>query len=114
MVDYIVDHPTNTFTMVVLFTATLAWLWRIIHPYPWKPLRGRGTVKALWQGFIYADQPRNKLITKLYDQLLSVPKQLNHTSPMVRTPRISYSFTPPPFQHVFGWLLCINFLIRSN
>jgi hypothetical protein len=34
MVDYIVDHPTNTFTMVVLFAATVAWLWRIIHPYP--------------------------------------------------------------------------------
>ncbi len=64
--------------------------------------------------FIYANQPRNKLITKLYDQFLLVPKQLNYASPMVHTDRMSYSFPPPPFQHVFGWLLCINIPIRSN
>ena len=77
MVDYIVDHPTNTFTMVVLFAATVAWLWRIIHPYPWKPIRGRGTVKALWQGFIYADQPRNKLIS---NQLVNIDRDKGQIS----------------------------------
>jgi hypothetical protein len=39
MVNYIVDPPTNTFTVVVLFVATVAWLWQISHPYPWEPLQ---------------------------------------------------------------------------
>jgi hypothetical protein len=38
MVDYLVDHPTNHITMVVPFTATAAWLWQIIKPYPREPL----------------------------------------------------------------------------
>jgi hypothetical protein len=38
MVNYLVDHPTNHITMVVLFTATAAWLWKISKPYLQEPL----------------------------------------------------------------------------
>ena len=33
-----VDHPLNTFIMVVPFAVIAAWLWGMSHPYPWEPL----------------------------------------------------------------------------
>jgi hypothetical protein len=39
MVDCLVDHPTNHTTMVELFAATAAWMWRISPPHPQEPLR---------------------------------------------------------------------------
>jgi hypothetical protein len=48
LVDCLINHPTNTITMVVLFAATGAWLWRIGHPYtPWS-LFGRGSARAVF------------------------------------------------------------------
>jgi IS30 family transposase len=44
MVAHLVDLPTSTITMdhgtmLVMFTAIAAWLWRIHHPYPQEPLQ---------------------------------------------------------------------------
>jgi hypothetical protein len=39
MVDYIIDHPASTITMVLPFAATVAWLWQISQPYLWEPLQ---------------------------------------------------------------------------
>jgi hypothetical protein len=43
MINYLINHPTNTFTMVVPFTATAAWLWQISDPYLWER-------EPLWKG----------------------------------------------------------------
>jgi hypothetical protein len=48
MVGCLVDHPTNTITMVVPFAATAAWLWRISHPYLFK----KGRARAVFEGFV--------------------------------------------------------------
>jgi hypothetical protein len=50
MVDYLVNHPTKTTTMVVPFAATAAWLWRISHPYSREPL-SKGPGEAAIEGF---------------------------------------------------------------
>jgi hypothetical protein len=51
MVCNLVDHPTNHITMVVLFTATAAWLWKISKPYPGS-LFGRGWARVVFVGFV--------------------------------------------------------------
>jgi len=38
MVGCLIDNP-NTITMVVLFVASVAWLWRSSHPHPMEPLQ---------------------------------------------------------------------------
>jgi len=38
MVGCLVDHPTNTITLVVPFATTVAQQWRINQPYPWELL----------------------------------------------------------------------------
>jgi hypothetical protein len=50
MVDRLVNHPTNTITMVAPFAATAAWLWQISQPYPRDPLR-KGWGEGDMQGF---------------------------------------------------------------
>jgi hypothetical protein len=34
MVNRLVNHPSNTITMVAPFAVTAAWLWQISQPYP--------------------------------------------------------------------------------
>jgi hypothetical protein len=49
MVGCLVDHPTNTITMVVPFAATATWLWQISHSYHREPLQkgyGKGGVRG--------------------------------------------------------------------
>ncbi len=65
MVDRLVDHPTNTITMVAPFAATAAWLWQISQPYPWEPLRkglGEGDVRGFYLICLIGQE---KIITKL-------------------------------------------------
>jgi hypothetical protein len=51
MVNYLIEHPTNTITMVILFDTTVAWLWQISLPHLQVPLRkglGEGGVAGFY------------------------------------------------------------------
>ena len=64
---------------------------------------------------IYANRPRNKLITKLYN-CISILNPLNFYGPTsftVYTARTSYPFPPLSFLHVFGWLLSTNVVYQQ-
>jgi hypothetical protein len=39
IINYLINHPTNTITMMVPFAATAAWIQWMSPPHPWEPLQ---------------------------------------------------------------------------
>jgi hypothetical protein len=50
MVNYLIDHPSNTITVMVPFDATGAWLWQTNPPHPRVPLE-KGLTEVGVAGF---------------------------------------------------------------
>ena len=50
MVNYLIQYPTDTITMVVPFDTTAAWLWQLSPLHPRVPLQ-KGLVEGGLAGF---------------------------------------------------------------
>jgi len=118
MVSYLIEHPTNNITMVVLFDATVAWLWqkKPTQP-PGASLEGVGQGRCGWVLFINADRLRNKLITKIYNFILiffSSHFYLPQNNGIARPP-CSPPVTHPPYTPLYcRRLLLVGWYVLSS
>jgi hypothetical protein len=108
MMEYLVDHPSNTITMVVPLDTTAEWL-----------CCGKGWMTAAWKRLVKFDDPAKKIIINRFILVFIILPTLSPPKQCINTPSQLPCFcASPPYHHplrppVYGWLLGIPLLISG-